>query len=534
MRRSLPGVSTQPEAAGGRTVVRVISGRPRATDGDAATSLNRAAAVSGLHRSRDPVSLGVTLAALVLGGALRLVALGRVGLNSDEAVYAAQAASLAGNQHFSPLFPIVRAHPLLVQMLISPMYAHGVPDVPGRYVAAAFGVGTVAMAYVLGRVLYYSRVGALASLLLAVMPYHVVVSRQIMLDGPMSFFTTTSLTCMAVAARRREGRWLIASGALLGLAALCKEPAVILLGSGFAFVALTNRLWKPIRYPLAAAAITVVLTATYPLLTAVSGGSRGGQSYLIWQLARKPNHTFTFYFSAVGESMGFALIAVAVLGIAVFHRRVTWRETLLLAWLVVPLVYFEVWPTKGFAYLMPLAPVISVLAAVGLVRLARNGLAQRIVASFVAAVLAVSLIVPSVSGILSPTTSGLAGAGGMPGGREAGRWVSSHTPEGAQFMTIGPSLANLIQYYGGRRADGLSVSPNPLHRNPSYSPIRNADLALREGRYQYIVWDKYSAGRSAHFSARAMELVHRFHGLPVHVERDAEGRRLIVIYKVAP
>ncbi|WP_186525932.1 ArnT family glycosyltransferase [Leekyejoonella antrihumi] len=489
---------------------------------------------AGVAASRDPVASGLLALALVVGSALRFTALGSVGLNSDEAVYAAQAGSLAGNPHFSSLFPIVRAHPLLFQMLLSPLYRHGVPDVPGRYVAAAFGVGTLALTYLLGRILFNARVGALAALLLAVMPYHVVLSRQIMLDGPMTFFATGALVCVAIAARRRDGLWLLAAGALLGLAALSKEPAIILLGSGFAFVALTSRIRRSLRYSTAGAGLAIALILAYPLLTAISGGSRGGQSYLAWQLAREPNHTLTFYFTAVGAAMGFVLLAVAGLGLMIFHRRWSWRETLLASWLVVPFVYFEAWPTKGFSYLLPLAPVVAVLAAVALVRLAGDGhWWRRALVAGLAGACVISLLVPSMDGIVSPTTSGLAGAGGIPGGREAGRWVANHAPPGAQFMTIGPSMANIIQYYGGRRSDGLSVSPNPLHRNPSYTPIANADLALRRGQYQYIVWDTYSARRSTHFSGRALDLVRRFHGVPVDVERDSQGHRLIVIYQVS-
>lgn len=483
---------------------------------------------------RDPLTLGLLTAALTLGSVLRLIELGKVGLNSDEAVYAAQAGSLSGNPHFTPLFPIVRAHPLLLQILISPMYRHGVPDVPGRYVSAVFGVGTVALVYVLGRVLFTPRTGALAALLLALMPYHVVLSRQIMLDGPMTFFTTAALTAMAIGARRRDARWLIAVGALLGMGALTKEPAIIWVGSAFAFLTLTNRLWKPFRYSLFGAGAAVGLTMAYPLLTAIAGGGRGGQSYLAWQLARQPNHTFTFYFTAVGTSMGWVLLAVAGLGLVVFRRHLSWRETLLLSWAFIPLVYFEVWPTKGFAYLLPLAPVAAVLAAVALCRLGSRGRWAGATAAGLGFVCALSLLVPSVTGIVTPTTSGLAGAGGMPSGREAGLWVAHNAPPGSQFMTIGPSMANVIQYYGGRRSDGLSVSPNPLHRNPSYTPIRNADLALRKGQYQYIVWDAYSARRSSHFSERARELIHRFHGVLVHDERDSDGHTLIAIYKVTP
>ena len=39
-----------------------------------------------------------------------------MGFNSDEAVYAGQAASLAGNPHYTGTFPVFRAHPMLVQI----------------------------------------------------------------------------------------------------------------------------------------------------------------------------------------------------------------------------------------------------------------------------------------------------------------------------------------------------------------------------------------------------------------------------------
>lgn len=483
--------------------------------------------------SAPPATVALAVA-LAVGAALRFVRLGAVGLNSDEAVYASQAASLAGNPHFTGLFPVVRAHPLLLQMLISPFYAHGVPDTVGRYATALFGVGTIAVTYAIGRVLYHPWVGALGALLLAVMPYHVVISRQIMLDGPMAFFATLSLLFVAIAASRSDGRWLVAAGAALGLATLCKEPAVILLGAWFAFLALTTRVTKPLRYPVTGAGIALVLTLAYPVLTALSGGGRGGTSYLLWQLARKPNHTFGFYFSSVGVAMGVATLLVAVAGLVLFRRQLAWRETLLLSWFLVPFAYFELWPTKGFTYLTPLTPVVALLAAAALVRLAWWPGRSRLVAALLALGCLVSMLVPTLLGIVRPTTSGLAGAGGTPGGREVGRWVATHAPRGSQFMTIGPSMANLIQYYGGRRAAGLSVSPNPLHRNPSYYPVRNADLALLSGSYQYIVWDAYSARRSSHFSRRAMHLVHRFHGVPVEVQRGPSGEPLVVVYKVAP
>jgi hypothetical protein len=510
--------------------------------------LGRATYATTLLRAR--VRMSHRVAAWQLGfvigiaAVLRFVDLGGVGLNSDEAVYAGQAASLAGNPHFIQLFPVVRAHPLLMQLLMAPLYRSGVVDTPGRYVAATFGVATVALVYLIGHVLYDHRVATVGALLLAVMPYHVIIGRQIMLDGPMAFFTTAGLLCLAIGAKQtsRAG-WLVTAGAAIGLATLTKEPAIIMIGSAFAFVCLTSHLWRPLRFPLAGAGVALLLTFTYPVLTSMSGGSRSGQSYLLWQLTRQPNHSFGFYLVVVGGAMGFALLAVATLGLFAGRftgRPVTWREGLLLAWILVPFAFFELWPVKGYSYLVPLAPAVAVLGARSLVPVtsALRAAWWRWYPRVLTPVVVLSLFIPAVLRVAEPNTSGLAGAGGMPGGREVGRWVDTHVPLGSHLMTIGPSMGNVIQYYSGRRCDALSVSPNPLHRNPTYRPIVNADAELAAGDYEYIVWDVYSARRSPHFAARAVGLARRFGGHIVHIERGEvagkSGRPIVIIYEVRP
>ena len=84
------------------------------------------------------------------------------------------------------------------------------------------------------------------------------------------------------------------------------------------------------------------------------------------------------------------------------------------------------------------------------------------------------------------------------------------------MLAIGPSMANILEFYGHRRAYGLSVSPNRLHRNPIYQAVPNPDLSLRRGDIQYIVWDAYSARRSAHFERRLLSYVSRYRGRAVY------------------
>ena len=127
----------------------------------------------------------------------------------------------------------------------------------------------------------------------------------------------------------------------------------------------------------------------------------------------------------------------------------------------------------------------------------------------------------------------LAGTGGMAGGREAGTWIRKHSPDGSQVVTIGPSMANLVQFYGRRKAYGLSVSPNALDRNPSYEPLRNPDLAFRTSQVQYVVWDAYSSSRTSFFSNRLGAYVQRYHGRVVF-SYQSQGQALVKVFEVRP
>ena len=115
-------------------------------------------------------------------------------------------------------------------------------------------------------------------------------------------------------------------------------------------------------------------------------------------------------------------------------------------------------------------------------------------------------------------------------------------PRGGRLLAIGPSVANVLEFYGHHQVSALSVSTDPHDRNPSYTPVLNPDLALRNGEFQYIVWDAYTAARSAFFAGKARRLVSRYHGVAVYTSavtvRASAGpdvvAPVIVIYEVHP
>jgi 4-amino-4-deoxy-L-arabinose transferase-like glycosyltransferase len=501
----------------------------------------------GAHGSPSPATARLLLAGILLAAtAVRLWNLNGLGANSDEAVYAGQAAAIANDPDLEPLFPIFRAHPLLFQIIVSLGYHAGGGLGVARATSVLFGVATVYVTFRLGRLLFGTTAGLAAAAFLAVMPYHVVVTRQLLLDGPMVLFATLTLYLLARYATTADARWLHAAAGVLGLTVLVKETSILLVGAIFVFFALAPEVRFRARQVVVAATILCVAVLPLPLVLQLAGSTRTGGNYLAWQLFRRPNHDFAFYPVTVPAAIGPLVVVAALGGLWLLRNRRSWRETLLLSWIVVPTAFFELWPVKGYQYLLPIAPAVAVLAgraATELVHRLPGRVARRWSAGVRVAVPAGLIVLTLLPVTLdritaSPSGTALAGAGGLPGGREAGRWLKRNVPAGAELMTIGPSMANVMAFYGHHRAYGLSVSPNPLSRNPSYTALVNPDLAVREGRVQYAVWDAFSESRSPFFARRLLRYVERYRGrivhqetLPVRTSRGETARKpVIVVY----
>ena len=120
-----------------------------------------------LARALPLIGYGGAAGGFALALFLRFWHLNTVGYNSDEAVYAGQARALAHDPHVVDLFPVFRAHPLLFQTILSIGYRLGGGDLMGRSFAAAFGIGTVILVYLTGKLLYGRRAGLLAALVIA-------------------------------------------------------------------------------------------------------------------------------------------------------------------------------------------------------------------------------------------------------------------------------------------------------------------------------------------------------------------------------
>jgi 4-amino-4-deoxy-L-arabinose transferase-like glycosyltransferase/putative flippase GtrA len=524
------------------------------------------------QRIRTDARLWVGLAAILLVGAVvRLWGINSVGFNNDEAVYAGQGAALASDPIYSGLFAIFRAHPLLVQFLYSISFRIvGVNDVSPRIISIGFGLAASALDYAPGALLYGRRAGLIAATILALMPYQVIVTRQALLDGPETTLFLLSMYMVARYARGSESRWLYGAAFTMGLTVLAKETAVLIVPVAVAFLLLVPEVHIKLRSQLLCLALFVIAFAPYPLAILIGKGTGAAGSFVLWQVLRQPNHTWTFYGDILPGAVGPMVFLAAVAGLVYALRRGAWEDRLLFCWIAVPVAFFELWPVKGYQYLLPISPAIAILAALALDRLIRRAElitdrpageetaadapaatrrprpSRRIAVGATAVLLAAtiaSIAIPSVMAVNTTSMSGsLAGTGGLPGGRDAGLWIKANVPQGASFMTTGPTLANIIEFYGQRAAYGLSVSPNPLRRNPAYDAIPNPDRAIQLNQIQYVATDIWSAQRSPFFDALLRKYVARYHGVLAYQQsaqvRDSSGNLstqvVIQIYEVRP
>ena len=251
-------------------------------------------------------------------------------------------------------------------------------------------------------------------------------------------------------------------------------------------------------------------------------------------MSRPPNHGPDYFLGVLVEfgTVVFPILALTGLLLMLVRSRrdANVRPGLYLVaiWLAFLFGFFQLWPTKLFFYLVAVVPALAICAAFVLVALAQA--CTRLPRARSTAVASIALVTFGFGGFLALESyanvmRGPTGAAGpvrydieiqdFAGGREMGEWAGRETPPNAFFLTIGPSMGNILRFYGHRQSLALSVSPDPRRRNPAYLPVQNPDLMIRRLGIQYAIWDYYSADRSAFYNGRLMRYVRKYKGVVV-------------------
>jgi len=465
----------------------------------------RSAAV-GAFVSRHRAGTGAAAVAVivVLATAVRIWRLTAVGFGGDEAVYAGQAALLAhvpgmglwfiaasrGNSNF-----------LVTQWLVSLLFrVFGVSDVAPRLLSAAASVATVALVYLMARQLYGRRRDALfAALVLSVSGYAVLLGRLALLDATACLFITASMYCLArwIASDRTLWLALFAVGAAVAVEA--KVTNALILPIAALAVVLTGT-WRRFTVRRALFVAVVAELAMLPAIVQVLTDSGGLREYLSSSTARTSAVPWDYYLSVLRSDEGLLLSAVLLLGVVLALIRHQRADVLPLVWLGTYAVFLQLYPLKGFNYLLPAIPPLALLAGRGLGWLVdRLHRGVRWSPAVLAGILGILLVGSQVGAVDAAMTSDR--SAGM---REAAHWLRAHGAQRAGTITLShgsgqyvlPFYAGVDSYpYGRFRIatvvpGGAVVKSTP--RAGGAVPIdwvsRWPAQLIRDGRVSYLVY----------------------------------------------
>ena len=464
-----------------------------------------------LRRRSTRRYIGWAIVVVVPSLLLRLWAVDALGVNSDEAVYAGQAASLARDPASLPFFPVFRAHPLLFQSLLSLQYRPRRHHVGGRLLAVAFGMGTVWLTYAIGARLYGRRVGAGRPADRASCPTR---------DGqpadpagrPDGVLRGAALYLLAGTSQTERATWLYAAasrsdwprsprrrrsccagGDLRVLRAHAEDPAAAPPGRAGRRPPRADRAAYPISLKLAGhrrPAAPSWRGSCCGAPTTPGGSTRGG---------------------AAGAGLG--VVAVAVVGLVLMRRGALLAETCCSPGSPCRASSSRCGRSRASSTCCPSPPrggarrdgrreraAAAVRWRVRALAVTTAGCAPQwpsLVASL--AVTSWNRVQPDVTGL--QFLAGTGGVPGRPGGRE---WVDDTCRSGRGAARARPVDGQHHRVLRHHQVVGLSVSPNPLHRNPVVRAGPQSRSADPDSDLQYLVWDSFSASRSPFFARQLL------------------------------
>ena len=203
----------------------------------------------------------------------------------------------------------------------------GLSYLNGVGVITAFGLGCVALVYVLGTLLYGKRTGLVAAALFGIVPWQVYMSRIFLIDNQNLFFSLLFLTAGIFAVRKKSQKLLLASGIFFALAFLTKLFAMFMLVPLLLMIFLQG---KQVGFKLTARKVLIFLLPTF-VLQAIWFGGFANQNFFAVYLSSDFTHpvlvanpSLLFLPIILVKSAGWFLFAAGLfsLALSMVYRKV--------------------------------------------------------------------------------------------------------------------------------------------------------------------------------------------------------------------
>ena len=419
------------------------------------------------------------------------------GFNGDESIYSGQAASLLGRTDFLKDFSIFRAHPLLLQSMVSIAFAiFGIYDTVARIIPIIFGTLTVFMTYLVGKNFFDRNVGLISSLVLALLPFHIVFSRQVLLDVPLSFFITLFLYLIFRYKVTGSNILCYWTGVSSGLCFISKEVGLITIPI-FIIFTLVSRIFSTNKlFVFLSGFAFSTLPYFFLILIRQDAGSAFFQ-YAAFQAARDQRLFSNQYASTlVNEALGYALTILLIISVFLMwwesrdsrgrkSRKYRDQIILLILTLATLFLFFQMLPSKGDRFMITLVPPAVIL---GCSFLALDLVRQRKRVSKLIYTVTVPVIIITTNFFLSTVLPieqlQISDNLGTPWHREVALWIKNNTPANAGVLTGETRVANIIRFYSNHEVFTVEIN-----RNPSYFQVNNPALLILNKNVTLLVED---------------------------------------------
>jgi 4-amino-4-deoxy-L-arabinose transferase-like glycosyltransferase len=456
---------------------------------------------------------------------LRFWDLGWNGFNGDESIYSGQAASLLGNTDFLGDFSVFRSHPLLLQSLVSIAFAiFGIQDVVARIIPVIFGTLSVFMTYHVGKLFFDRNVGLISCLVLALLPFHIVFSRQVLLDVPFSFFIIMFLYLGFKYRITKSNISCFSTGVACGLCFLSKEVGIITVPIFVGFMLIT-RIFKVNKLFMFLIAFTFS-TLPYVILALLrKDAATSVILYTAFQISRNQDLFSTRYATTlVNEALGYALSLLLVISVFLMwwqsrksrgRQSMKYKDQIILLVLTLGILFllFQFLPSKGDRFMITLVPPAVIL---GCSFLAFDSV-RRWRGNKMLYMIIVPLIILSNNFFLSKAFPimelDISDNLGTPWHREASLWIKHNTPANSGILTSETRVANIIRFY-----TNYEVFTVEINRNPSYLQINNPAFLILNKNVSIIVEDLRPGPFRNFLNEQLRNYLEMFDSKLVHVE----------------
>lgn len=413
---------------------------------------------------------------IIVAFLLRSWDLGWNGFNGDESIYSGQAASLLGEEEYLKNFGVFRSHPLLLQTLVSVAFAlFGINDVVARMVPVLFGTLTVLITYLVGKQLFDSRVGLVSCLVVALLPFHIIFSRQVLVDVPLSFFLILFIYFIAKFRMTESNIMCFWAGVSSGLCIMSKEVGVVTIPIFIMYALLTHTLrLKKFLYAFVGCAFA--LSSYFILVLTRQDAMSSFFHYGLWQTSRDINKNILEgiheYLSILtNEALGYVLMILIPISIVLISRESLesnhgkYREHVILlsATLIGMLLLYGSVATQADRFVITFIPPAVILgcALVGSTWVKSWRHNRLLYVSIV------PLIIFSnnyfMTKLLPIEELELSDNLGTSWKREAALWIKNNTSSDSDILTFSNSFANTIRFYSHREVYAVEHNLNPAY-----------------------------------------------------------------------